>query len=391
MSRKILFVAMPESVHAARWVGQLVGQGWDISFFPVYRAQVHPGLRSLTLFGSEPLRPAALDGSVRYRGWPSYYFYRDYIESRLRHRPTLFKEKALARAIRETKPDLIHALEFQHSAYLAMGAKKLLPGPFPKWIATNWGSDIYLFGRLAEHRPKIAEVLANCDFYSAECERDVELALEMGFRGQVLPVLPNGGGYDLEAASALRQPGPTSSRRVIALKGYQTWAGRALVGLAALKLCAEQLSGYEIVLYSAGEDVRVAAELFGQETGLRVTILPPTRHEEILETHGRARISIGLSISDAISTSLLETLLMGAFPIQSGTACANEWIEHGKSGLIVPPEDPHDIAQAIRRALADDALVDSAAELNANTARLRLEQGMIKSQVVKMYQEILAG
>ena len=82
---------------------------------------------------------------------------------------------------------------------------------------------------------------------------------------------------------------------------------------------------------------------------------------------------------------------MGAFPIQSGTACANEWIEHGKSGLIVPPEDPHDIAQAIRRALADDALVDSAAELNANTARLRLEQGMIKSQVVKMYQEILAG
>ena len=31
---------------------------------------------------------------------------------------------------------------------------------------------------------------------------------------------------------------------------------------------------------------------------------------------------------------------MGSFPIQSDTACADEWIEDGVSGLIVPPEDP---------------------------------------------------
>jgi len=71
----------------------------------------------------------------------------------------------------------------------------------------------------------------------------------------------------------------------------------------------------------------------------------------MLHYYGRARIYIGLSISDAISTSLLEAMVMGAFPIQSCTACADEWIEDGKSGFIVPPEDPHVIAEAIRRAL----------------------------------------
>jgi glycosyltransferase involved in cell wall biosynthesis len=386
----ILFVAMSESVHTARWISQIADQGWDVYLFPVYRAEPHPSLRNLTLFGSDPIRPRNLDSSVRYKRWSSLYLYRDYIESRIKHRPTLYKEIALAKVIQHIKPDLIHALEFQHSAYLTMGAKKLISMPFPKWIATNWGSDIYLFGRLVAHKPKIQEVLENCDYYSAECQRDVELARQMGYTGEVLPVLPNGGGYDLDHILTLRQAvAAISERKIIALKGYQTWAGRALVGLNALRLCADQLSGYEVIVYAAGEEVQIAAELFGQETGIPVTILPQTSHEEILKLHGRARISIGLSISDAISTSLLESIAMGSFPIQSGTACANEWIADGQSGFIVPPEDPYKIAEAIRRALMDDALVNQAAEINARMVRKRLDNSKVQSQVIEMYLGII--
>ena len=31
---KILFVAMAESIHTARWINQITGQGWDVSLFP---------------------------------------------------------------------------------------------------------------------------------------------------------------------------------------------------------------------------------------------------------------------------------------------------------------------------------------------------------------------
>jgi hypothetical protein len=55
------------------------------------------------------------------------------------------------------------------------------------------------------------------------------------------------------------------------------------------------------------------------------------------------------------------------------------------SGLIVPPEEPEQIA--IRRALKDDALVDEAARINLSTAKERLDY-VIKPQAVKIYQNI---
>jgi len=95
-----------------------------------------------------------------------------------------------------------------------------------------------------------------------------------------------------------------------------------------------------------------------------------------------------LSISDGISTSLLEAMAMGTFPIQSYTACADEWIVDGQSGFIVPPEDPQVVAEALRRALTDDLLVNRAAELNSQTIAQRLDNSIIKPQVIKMYEGI---
>ncbi len=99
---------------------------------------------------------------------------------------------------------------------------------------------------------------------------------------------------------------------------------------------------------------------------------------------------IGLSISDGISTSMLEALVMGAFPIQSYTACADEWLIHGQTGLIVPPEETPAVAAAIHRALTDDALVDQAAERNAELARQKLDNRVIRPQVIQFYEQVAA-
>jgi glycosyltransferase involved in cell wall biosynthesis len=253
---------------------------------------------------------------------------------------------------------------------------------------TNWGSDIYLFGRLSEHVEKIKAVLSACNYYDCECHRDVELARAFGFKGEVLPVLPNTGGFNIDQMQQFRQTGPSSARRLIILKGYQGWAGRALVGLRAIELSADALKGYRIAVYLAGEDVRISAELISQSTGIPIEIVPHSLHEDMLRLHGCARMSIGLSIGDAASTSMLEAMVMGSFPIQSCTACANEWIKDGITGLIVPPEDPETIAASIRRAVSDDALVDRAAELNTLTAHERLDYRSIQQQVIAMYEKV---
>ncbi len=279
-------------------------------------------------------------------------------------------------------------MEIQAAGYLTMDVRKKYGGQFPPWIVTNWGSDIYLFGRLAEHVDRIKDVLAACDYYSCECQRDVQLAKQMGLKGKVLPVLPNGGGFDLTRVVQFRQPGPTSQRRLILLKGYTGWAGRALVGLRAIALCAKELKGYSIAVYLAKKNVKRAADLVSRSAGIPIEVIPYCSHEDMLRLFGRARLSIGLSISDAISTTLLEAMVMGAFPIQSCTACADEWIVDGESGFIVPPEDPEPIVAAIRRAVSDDALVDRASEVNARVARERLDQEIIKPQAIAIYQRV---
>ena len=166
-----------------------------------------------------------------------------------------------------------------------------------------------------------------------------------------------------------------------------------MVGLRALERCSDLLKGFEVAIYSSNEKdspgVQLAAKLFSAKTGVPNRILPPrTPHEEILKLHGMSRISIGLNISDGISTSFLESLVMGSFPIQSDTGCADEWIECGKSGFLVPPEDPEIIERNIRTALTDDKLVDMATDINWKTARKHLDQKTITKKAQEMYHMI---
>ena len=386
---------MSHSIHTCRWVNQITDQGWDVHLFPVDVAEIHPGFKNVTVHELLYQRPPGLSSSTRVKGlkWPlpkgikvGYYA----LETLQKSCTQIDRTHRLANIIRRLKPDIVQSLEIQHAGYLTLEARNLLAGNFPTWIVTNWGSDIYLFGRLQAHADKIREVLESCDYYSCECQRDVQLAKQMGLKGEVLPVLTNTGGFDLTRVVQFRQSGPTSARRLILLKGYQHWAGRALVGLRAIALCARELQGYRVAVYLANNDVKIAAELASQSTGIPIEVIPYCSHDDMLRLYGRARVSIGLSISDAISTSLLEAMVMGAFPIQSCTACADEWIVDGESGFIVPPEDPELIAAAILRAVSDDALVDHAAELNAQVSRERLDQNIIRPQVIAMYEKIAA-
>jgi len=293
--------------------------------------------------------------------------------------------------IKKFKPDVIHSLETQHSGYLAMEAIKCISGHRPTWVHTNWGSDIYLFGRFDEHSEKITELLKACDYYTCECRRDIALAKEFGYSGKFFPVYPNSGGLDLGFIEPVRKNVLPSQRKVIMLKGYQGITGRGLVAIRALSRVKDLLGGYKIIIHSNpdGQDVYIAAKLLEQDAQVEVEILPFVSHKKILEYHGQSRISIGLSVSDAISTSLIEAMAMGSFPIQSFTSAADEWIIDGETGILVHPEDPEDVERALRTALIGDDMVDDASEKNWNTITARLDCHVLKKKTIDMYKSIM--
>jgi glycosyltransferase involved in cell wall biosynthesis len=389
---KILFVTLGESIHAARWISQVQGRGWDIHVFPhsAYDG-IHPELEDLTFHNLVRPPNVNISATVRQTGlsWPLP-------RGRRRTVATLqsfdyFKQPArLARVIRELQPDLIHSLEMQRCSYLTLAGRKLLNGgPLPPWIYSSWGSDIFFFGRRPDHQSRIREVLSSCDYFIADCARDIQLAKDFGLRGEVLGVVPANGGFDLTRMRQLGSGVPVSSRKVIAVKGYQdeTWGGRALNALEALRLSAAQLRGFEIVIFSASTEVKSRAEEFAKEAGLQISILPPSPNDEIIKLMGRSRIAIGIGLTDGSPVSLLEAMIMGAFPIQTDTISTGEWIRNGENGFLVPAEDPASIGQAIQQALIDDELVERAAELNRRIADQRLDQKALRPQIIDMYKK----
>ncbi|MBA4369089.1 MAG: hypothetical protein C0403_15785 [Desulfobacterium sp.] len=390
---KLLLIGMADSIHVVKWINQINQEGWNIHLFPsIDICSVHPDMSGVTVHHSFYwARDNRKKANLNFRGIPlPFYGLVLSFKGLLNRYIPNYRAAKLGRLIKKLKPDIIHSIEIQHAGYLTLEAMKVYQQKLPPWIVTNYGSDIYLFGRLPEHKQKISEVLTTCDFYSCECKRDVELAKKMGFSGKILPVFPNSGGLDLKTISRFKQNGKTSDRRNITIKGYQGWAGRALVGLRALERCADILSGYEInIILLAPPEVIIAAALFQESTGITVNIIPEkSPHYDILKIHGSSRISIGLSISDAISTSLLEAMAMGSFPIQSWTACADEWIVDGETGFLVHPNDPETVEKAIRKALTDDELVNQAAIINNKVIEERLDVLILKNKAIEFYKEV---
>ena len=373
---KILFVCFPYSVHAARWTRLLEGKGHDIHVFPSQaNHHLHEEFRDITFWPVPGLGFDVGDRHIR--------------TGTLAGMPASDMEASLAALITYGQFDIVHSLEFQHAGYLTLGALARVQVRRPVWIATNYGSDISLLAAQPQHSARIREILSQCDYYSAECHRDVALARQLGLRKPVFLVCPNSGGIDINLASRLRSPEPTSARRVIAVKGYQHFAGRALTALKAIDLVRDELRNYCVCVFSAFPEVREEAERLRSQRAINIQCLSEqVPHEDILRLHGRARVSIAVSVGDGISTALLEAMAMGSFPIQTCTACADEWIVNGESGFIVHPDNLEQIANRLKVAVTDDELVNTAATINLQKIVGSASREAVAAQVNSAYARI---
>jgi glycosyltransferase involved in cell wall biosynthesis len=294
-----------------------------------------------------------------------------------------YRARDLAGVILKLRPDIIHTMETQSAGYLVDAIKDEIKN-FPVWIHTLWGSDIYLFGYFPLHKYKIQSMLKRVNILICESKRDIKLALDMNYSGKVIKMQATGG-FDLPFCNKMRGLIPIVERKIILLKGYQSWAGRALVGIRALERCSDILFGYTVVVYSADADVEFALNLFSAKTGIKVEVIPFVRHSDILDLQSQSRISISLSISDGVPNSMLESMAFGSFPIQSNTAATDELIINGLNGILVPPEDPEIIELAIRRAILDDNLVRRAFHLNWDIVKKNFDNQSAGNVINEMY------
>lgn len=369
---KVLVVCMVDSVHVARWLSNFVDQEVDFLLFPSGpNRRIHQKIVGLVNDSHISIANYSLASWSRFFALPLWAIDR-VLGERLRG-------WMLRRLIERQNPDYIHALELQHAGYIAECALRR-GGIKTPLIATNYGSDIFWFQNYPRHLKKIKKLLERADYYSAECERDYDLANKFGFRGKLLPLIPNAGA--ISTHDLAKNNIPSFSRRIIAVKGYQEWVGRAKVVVQALRLRKNELKDAEIVFFSCGVGMLFRLLVLRQTTGLNVIGFRKHQlgHSEMLDLFSRSKIYVGVSLSDGLSTSSIEAMSMGAFPIQSDSSCSSEWFREGVSGRSIEGISPIHVGNLIVEYFSNSEFLESARLLNSQIVSDRFRE-MSESEV----------
>ena len=389
---------MPFSMHVVRWMSLLTNANWDLHFFSSFPyAKPHAELPTLVFhdyfynFSRKSNRNITYADHSGRKMVIKHEKLGKWVGKGYRFLGLQKKyQDSLLQLVREIKPDIIHSMESQHGGYMVTGVMDQLrkTGESPVWIHTTFGIDLDYFMHFPDHKEKLTEMFKGVDLYLAEGKRDVNYAQALGFKGKYDIFASAGGGYRMEDFAAWKNSRP-SERKLIVVKGYQDSVRRGLVAMRAITRCKDILKGYEIFAYSCAKEVSDYIAYCNDKEGMDIKIFKETNYENWLQFLSNARVSITNNLSDGIPSSFFESMLMGAFPIQSKSSCTDEWIVNGKTGFLVEPEDPECIENAIRQAIQNDQLVDSAAMANHDMIAGQLEFEKVKMAVHLMYEQSL--
>lgn len=373
---RILIVSV-FSNHLFNWVLQLKESGHEVHWFDLNDANTYVK------------RIDFVHQTVKWKRiveYPGRYWIKNNISSldtiieRFNNRKFL---NVFQKKLKEIQPDVIQSFEMHSACVPILGIMN--KHPKIKWIYSAWGNDLFYYQNEPEKLKGIKAVFDRLDYMFADCTRDFLIAEKHGFKGDYLGTYPGGGGYDLSYSDPMVRE--FKDRDTILIKGYEHKFGRCNNVLDALLEIEDDIKGFNIIVFAATKGVleKVKAPDFKKMKNLEVK--KNIARGELLELMGRSLIYVGNSISDGMANTLLESVIMGSFPIQSNPGGASaEIIEHGKNGfLIEKPEDIKEIATLIKDAVRDPELLRSGIAYNDTQIKPLLERKYIRDQVLEKY------
>lgn len=372
---KILFVSMPY-IHVIRWIECLKDAPYELYWFDVLdRGKFNTIENVYQLTDWKKRKQRYIKGEyLLSKKLPSIYkWIQPFLEV------TVSEE--LESIINKIQPDIIHSFEMQSCSYPILKTMNKFPSIL--WVYSCWGSDLFYYQNLLDHNKMIREVLKRVNYLHTDCKRDHEIARKLGFKGKDLEVIPGGTGYLLRQLKENKLP--LEQRKIILIKGYHHRFGRGLVVVRALLELQEVLRGFEVVIFGAHQEVIN----FIDENNLNFKTYDrhELNHDEVMKLMGQSLIYIGNSISDGMPNTLLEAIVMGAFPIQSNPGGVTaEIITHGENGLLIEnPESFEEIKKQLLQVINNSDLLKQAAVLNELIANNRLDYEINKQKVVELY------
>jgi len=294
----------------------------------------------------------------------------------------------LTRLFRRERPDIVHSRNW--ATIEAVLAAKL--AGIRTIVHSEHGRDLQTIGPQPWRRRMLRRISYACaDRVFCVSEELREFYCEqLGMKPHFLDVIPNG----VDAKQFSPNPAVRSAVRAKLAAGSDTIVVGTVGRLDPIKdhvtlLRAADLAlrkGLDLKLVIVGEGPQRATlenELSGAPHLASRTVLTG-ESKNVADWLNSFDIFILPSLSEGMSNTLLEAMAVGVAPIATAVGGNREVVEHGHSGLLVPPGDAEQISDLIVQLTAD------AERLKAlgRSARERVERQFSIERMVKRYGEM---
>lgn len=263
------------------------------------------------------------------------------------------------RQLRRFGPDVVMATYVSSNGLIAAlcGASPLLVSAHGSDVLTSPGG-AWLHGRMMRFACRSADIV------HAVSPAIADALVDSGAARKSIRCFPIG--IDTEQFRPQPEPGADHGLpRLVCTRNQAPVYGNATIILALKELRDQDGIALRAVLLGGGP---LLAERRAQvaELGLDDLVELPGRVplDNVRRALQEADIYVSASSSDGASSSLLEAMACGLFPVVSDIPGNRDWIDDGSTGLLFAVGDAHGLAAALRRAVSDDALRATARERN---------------------------
>lgn len=307
--------------------------------------------------------------------------------------PRSAASRKLRAFIQEVQPDIVHAMRVPYegmlTAYALSGMTSTARNEVEaRFIVSIWGNDFTLHAPSTPLMGRCTRLTMNMvDALHADVERDIRLAREWGLSEEKATlVAPGNGGVRSDVFYPPKEL--VKNPVIINPRGIRPYV-RNDIFFKSIPLVLAKRSDARFLCTGMLGEAQVMEWIRELKIEHAVELLPLIPHTEMGAVFRGAQIVVSPSIHDGTPNSLLEGMACGCFPIAGDLESIREWITHGQNGLLVNPNDPQSIADAILLGLEREDLRRDAAGLNANIISAKAEYEGNMGRVVEFYNSVI--
>jgi len=301
-----------------------------------------------------------------------------------------FKLNRIANKIR---PDVVHALRIPFEGMLGSQLTRRYP-----LAISIWGNDLTLHARGSWLMGKLTTAaLHRADALAADAARDIRLGKLWGFAPdkQTL-VIPGNGGISLSDIRLISDDGqskldwlPADHHIIINPRGFRPGSVRNDTFFKSIPLVLSKVPNTLFLCCSMAGQPEALAWIDQLKIEKNVVLLPTLKQTDLWPLFGRAEATVSVSQHDGTPNSLLEAMALGCFPIAGDIESVREWITPGENGILIDPDSPEQLANAILCAIGNEQLRQKAAEENRQLIMTRAEKSVVSASIAAFYRQLI--